>query len=80
MLLTVSLWLLSVGLADEIMGCTEIEMNDDRVVVERECAHEDMSTLGNILHGGVVHSASLGSNSSLRMAGMTLRLRRVNLP
>jgi hypothetical protein len=49
------------------------------VAVERECTHEDMSALGNILHGGVVHSASLSSNSSLRMAGMTMRLRCINL-
>jgi hypothetical protein len=72
--------LLSVGLVDEIMGCTRIEKNDDRVAIERECTREDMSALGNILHGDVVHSSSLCNNNSLRMAGMTLRSRRVNLP
>jgi hypothetical protein len=72
--------LLSVGLVDEIMSCTGIEKNNDRMVIQRECTHEDMSALSNILRGGVVHSTSLGSNSSPRMARMTLRLRLVNLP
>jgi hypothetical protein len=59
---------------------TGIVKNDDRVAVERECTREDMSALENILHGGVVHSASLGSNRSLRTVVMTLRWRHVNLP
>jgi hypothetical protein len=70
---------LSVCLADEIMGYTGIEENDDMVTVERESTHEDMSALGNILHGGVVHSTGLGNNSR-RMARMTLRSRHVHLP
>jgi hypothetical protein len=71
---------LSVYLADEIMGCTRIKENDNWVTIEGECTCEDMSALRNILHGGVVHSASLGSNNSRRMVGITLMMRHINLP
>jgi hypothetical protein len=71
--------LLGVSLANELMGCTKIKKDDDQVAVERECTREDMSALGNILHGGVVHSLSLGSNSFPKVAGMNLKSRRINL-
>jgi hypothetical protein len=61
------------------MGCTGIEKDDDRVAIEKECTREDMSVLKNILHGGVVHLASLGSNIFPTVARMTLKSRRINL-
>jgi hypothetical protein len=77
--LNCQLVLLGVSLANKLMGCTGIEKDDDQVAVERECTCKDMSALKNILHGDVVHSASLGSNSFPRMAGMMLKSRRINL-
>jgi hypothetical protein len=72
--------LLSVCLADEVMGCTRIKENDNLVSVEGECTREYMSALRNVRHGGVVHTAGLHSNNSQRMVGMTLRTRCINLP
>jgi hypothetical protein len=73
-------YVLSVYLANEIMGCTAIKENDNQVTVEGKCTHENMSALGNILHGGVVHLAGLGCNNPRRMVGMTLKSRCLNLP
>jgi hypothetical protein len=58
---------------------SESKENFNRVTIERKCTREDMSTLGNNLHVGVVHLASLGSNNSQRMVELTLRTRRINL-
>jgi hypothetical protein len=68
--LNCQLVLLCVGLADEIMGRIRIEKNDDRVAVERECPCEDMSSLWNSLHSGVVHSVGLSSSNSRWVVGM----------
>jgi hypothetical protein len=78
--LNCQLVLLGVSLANKLMSCTRIKKDDDRVAVERECTREDMFALGNILHGGVVHSVSLDSNSFPRVAGMTLKSGCINLP
>jgi hypothetical protein len=52
--------------ADEIMIGSQIKQNDSRVPIQRKHTREDLLTLGNILHGGVVDVAGLSNNHLLR--------------
>jgi hypothetical protein len=52
-------------LADEIMSTTRIKQNDYGVSVWRKRTHEDLLTLWNVLHSGVVDVARLGNSNLL---------------
>jgi hypothetical protein len=45
--------------ADEIMTSSRIKQDDSRMSVQRKRTHEDLLTLGNVLHCGVVDVAGL---------------------
>jgi hypothetical protein len=50
---------LSACLTDEIMSITEIEQNDSRISVYRNCTRKDLLANGNVLHGGVADVTGL---------------------
>jgi hypothetical protein len=56
---------LSACLGDEIMGSTRIKQNDSRISIYRKRTCEDLLTLRNIFHDGVVDMTSLGNGHLL---------------